>query len=131
MNQDSERALNQFRNAIAKLNEFLRTPVTEDRDKAGIIQGFEFCFELCWKCIQKKVVAHNKQVGSPKQAMQAAFELGWIRESDQKSWLTMVDDRNLTSHTYKESLADEVLTRIRNQHLATLEAMLKVLEAQK
>ncbi len=131
MNQDVDRALANFASALQMLEKFLATPVTEDRDKAGIIQAFEYSFELCWKAIQKSVVAHNKQVGSPKQAFQAAFELGWILESDHALWLRMTEDRNLTSHTYRAELADEVLGRIRQAHLQCLKAMMQILRAQK
>lgn len=130
MSEDKLRAIDNFRSALSKLEEFLSTPVTEDRDKAGIIQAFEYSFELCWKCIQKTVVEHNKTVGSPKQAFQAAFELGWIREADQEKWLGMANDRNLTSHTYKQALADQVLARIREQHLSSLKSMLTILQKQ-
>lgn len=130
MSEDKRRVLENFGSALKKLEEFLAAPITEDRDKAGIIQAFEFSYELCWKCIQKIVIEHNKTVGSPKQAFQAAFELGWIREADQQKWLDMVNDRNLTSHTYKQELADQVLVRIRERHLGSLKVMLTVLQKQ-
>lgn len=127
MDEGKKRAVSNFSSALTKLEEFLATPITEERDKAGIIQAFEFSFELCWKCIQKIVIDHNKSVGSPKQAFQAAFELGWIKEDEQKDWLDMVNDRNLTSHTYKQAIADQVLNRIRERHLRSLKAMLNIL----
>ena len=127
MNADKNRTLESFAKALGKLELFLATPITEERDKAGIIQAFEYSFELCWKTVQKMVVEHNKTVGSPKQAFQAAFELGWIREQDQDLWIKMSDDRNLTTHTYKEALADEILGRIKILHITQLKSLLVVL----
>lgn len=129
MNPDKVRMLENFEKAIGKLELFLALPITEERDKAGIIQAFEYSFELCWKTIQKMVIEHNKTVGSPKQAFQAAFELSWIRESNQDAWIKMSEDRNLTSHTYKETLADEVLGRIKSVHVRELRKMQKLLRA--
>lgn len=128
MNQDSKRTLENFTKALQKLELFLATPIQDERDKAGIIQAFEFSFELAWKTIQKMVVEHSKTVGSPKQAFQAAFDLGWILEADQSKWIEMVDDRNMTSHTYKESLADEIVRRIQSHHLTQLKKLLAVLQ---
>ncbi len=40
----------------------------------------------------------------------------------------MLEDRNLTSHTYKEDIALEVVTRISNQYIVLFEELLKNLE---
>lgn len=128
MNADSKRSLENLGNALKKLEEYTSTPVTEDRDKAGIIQAFEFCFELSWKTIQKIATSHAKHIGSPKQAFQAAFELGWIGENEQNDYIIMINDRNLTSHTYKEDVANDVLKRINQQHLSTLKDLYKKLK---
>lgn len=113
-------ALKNFQDALNKLEEFLSEPIVNDRDKAGIIQAFEYSFETCWKYIQKAAESHSKLVGSPKQAFKAAFELGWIKESEQSDWLQMQGDRNLTSHTYRKDIAEEVLGRIIKQHFKLL-----------
>ncbi|MCB0390725.1 MAG: nucleotidyltransferase substrate binding protein [Bdellovibrionales bacterium] len=89
-------AFKNFQSALNKLEEFLSTPLVDDRDKAGVMHAFKYSFETCWNYIQKAVESHSKQVGSPKQAFKAAFELGWIKESEQEAWLKMIEDRNLT-----------------------------------
>lgn len=120
-------SLNNFKNSLLKLQEFLTEPVVNDRDKAGIIQAFEYTFEIAWKTIQKMAGLHNKNVGSARQAFQAAFELGWLKaevdSTGEDSWKVMADDRNLTSYTYKEDIANAVLTRIREQHYDRLTAL--------
>jgi len=40
--------------AFNKLNQFAKQELKDDLDKAGLIQGFEFTFEQCWKAIQKR-----------------------------------------------------------------------------
>ena len=123
MNKDSERSLQNFAKALGKLESFLRETVSSERDRAGVIQAFEFSFELAWKTVQKLSESHSKQVGSPKQAFQIAFQLGWIAEGEHGKWLQMVADRNLTSHTYDETLADEILGRIRGAHLSAMKQL--------
>lgn len=120
-------ALSNYRKALSNLEKFIQMPIQNERDKAGIIQAFEYTYECAWKSIQKKAEPHNLQIGSPRQAFQAAFQLGWISEPDHRSWLKMVDDRNLTSHTYRVELADQVLSAIINEHLAQLRTMLSKL----
>jgi nucleotidyltransferase substrate binding protein (TIGR01987 family) len=49
--------------------------------------------------------------------LKLAFQQGWIDEEG--AWLAMLDDRNLTSHTYNESTAVEIYKRLRS-HLTAL-----------
>jgi nucleotidyltransferase substrate binding protein (TIGR01987 family) len=50
--------------------------------------------------------------GSPKQAIKAAFAMGLIH--DEVTWLQMINDRNLTVHTYNENLSIEIFERVRD-----------------
>ncbi len=124
MKTENRQNLETFENAIKQLEKYLSIPIEDDRDKAGIIQAFEFSCELCWKTIQKLAGPHQISVGSPKQAFQAAFKLGWIAEEEQDRWLKLLNDRNLTSHTYQAALADLILVRIRDEHLNLLQSFL-------
>ena len=47
---------------------------------------------------------------SPKKALLVAYQLGWL--SDEEAWLKMLNDRNLTSHTYREEYALEIYSRL-------------------
>jgi nucleotidyltransferase substrate binding protein (TIGR01987 family) len=123
MNADSKRSLLEFTRAIARLKEYLDEPIQNHRDKSGIIQGFEFTYEIGWKTLRKAALPHGKTIGSAKQAFQAALELGWIPESEHEQWMQMIEDRNLTSHTYREELADQILARIRSQHFGLLSGL--------
>ena len=78
------------------------------RDAA--IQRFEFTFELCWKWLQKRLQEEGIDGRSPKQVLREAYALGWLTDED--LWLAMVQDRNLTSHTYIEEIAADVYKRL-------------------
>ena len=93
------------------------------RDAA--LQRFEFSFELAWKAIQEALKKEDLGCQSPKSCLRAAFAQGWIEDED--AALAMLDDRNLTSHTYNEALALAVFDRL-PAHLAffrQLEARLR------
>ena len=93
------------------------------RDAA--IQRFEFSFELAWKAIQEALKKEGLGCQSPKSCLRAAFAQGWIE--DEGAALAMLDDRNLTPHSYNEALAQVVFDRL-PAHLAffrRLEARLR------
>lgn len=73
------------------------------------IQRFEYSFEALWKAAQSALVDRfGVQANSPKPVIRACFENGLLTEAETRLALTMVDHRNLTSHTYNEALADEI-----------------------
>lgn len=88
---------------------------------AGTIQNFEFVYELSWKAIQKLGDALGRTANSPRDAFQLGHELGLITE--EKTWLKMIEDRNLSVHTYNEDLARQLLDRICRLYLAEFRAV--------
>lgn len=74
------------------------------------IQRFEFTVELAWKSIQKFLLNEKIICRSPKECLKEAFKFGLV--NDDPAWLSMLDDRNLTVHTYNEKTADEIYSRI-------------------
>ena len=111
---DRTTALTNLKNAVLKFEEYLNEPIRTDRDKAGVIQGFEFSFELSWKTIQKYGADMGVQFASPKRAFSYALKEGLIPLDEESLWLKMLNDRNITAHTYKSEVANEVLSRLRD-----------------
>ena len=83
-------------------------PPAIQRDAA--IQRFEFTFELAWKALKVFYFDKGVDLNSPKDVFRHAFASGDIQ--DEKIWLEMLKDRNLTSHTYDEPLACEVFSHL-------------------
>lgn len=98
--------------ALTKLKEFLDIAKENDVDymHAAVIQAFEYNFELFWKIYQKLANQEGEKIGSPKQAFSYAFQSGLIKEEN--VWLNILNDRNLTTHTYHQEIADQIFTRI-------------------
>lgn len=98
-----------FAQALQRLQEALDAEKTSlNRDAS--IQRFEFCVELAWKSMQKFLESEKIICNSPKACLQEAFQIGLIQ--DDITWIHMLDDRNLTVHTYKEQLAIEIYGRL-------------------
>ena len=114
-------AVENFGTALSKLREFTATPIVDDRDRAGIIQAFEFTFEQCWKSFQQIAMTQGIAAVSPRQALEGAVRLKLIRREDESVWLNMLHDRNMTSHLYREAVAVEIAQRVVDRYLVLLE----------
>lgn len=119
-----------FRKTLSQLKAYVSLPITNDRDRAGIIQAFEFTFEQAWKAIQKKATLLGLEVGSPKKSFSVAMENFWIPIEEESKWLQLIKDRNLTSHTYHEDIAKEVLDRITANYIPMFESLLNQLTSE-
>ncbi len=109
---DVPSALANLERACAELESYLALPIVHQRDKAGLIQGLEFTFELFWKMFQKLAPEAGLDASSPREALMAAVKLHLIDSEESPHWAQMLRDRNLTTHTYNHSVADEILERL-------------------
>jgi len=107
--------------AFSSLRELavLPEPTAIERDAA--IQRFDYSFEATWKAAQRFLYAfEGVEAGSPKACVRAAREAGLLTDADAAAALGMADDRNLTAHTYNESLAELIFSRL-PRHLVLME----------
>jgi nucleotidyltransferase substrate binding protein (TIGR01987 family) len=100
--------------AVLSLEKALAAPVTEERDLAGIVKSFEFCYELSGTSLKECLANQGTEVQGPKDVFRKAWQLGLLKHGTEASWLKMIEDRNLTVHTYDEFFAREMVERIRN-----------------
>ena len=110
-------ALAELISALDRLDEALALPPDTPLLVDGTMQRFEFCFELAWKSV-KLALSEWEGLGSasPRQALEQAqprVQQGLLRAQEhEEPWLQMLQDRNLSSHTYREGLAREIHARI-------------------
>ena len=98
--------------ALKALEVMVYKPMQEDRGNIdACIQRFEFAVELWWKLLKRLLAARGEEEVYPKDVLRSAFRGRLI--DDEQAWLNMLRDRNLTSHTYDEALADQIYGRIR------------------
>ena len=84
---------------------------TQNAIKAGVIQNFEFTYELCWKFMRRWLnenanVEEAEYPRTRKELFRLAARFGLI--DNPLSWFSYGDARNLTSHTYDEDKAQTV-----------------------
>ncbi len=82
-----------------------------EAEQLALIKSFEFTHELSWNLL-KDYLQEKGNVGimGSKDATRKAFEFGLIEDGD--TWMQMIEDRNLTSHTYDEPLAERIATDV-------------------
>lgn len=103
-----EKAQKQYRdltNANERLKEVLALPATRIH-KDATIQRFEFCVELAWKLMQTVSQSEFPETFGPKNSIRTAAQLGLIEEPE--PWFSMIAARNVTTHMYREAVADQV-----------------------
>lgn len=106
-----EELLASLTSSLERFKEILAQEQTiANRDAS--IQRFEFSVELAWKCVQKFLKSQSIVCRSPKECLKEAFKFGLVK--DDPVWIEMLEDRNLTSHTYQESTAEVVYHRLPN-----------------
>lgn len=82
--------------------------------QAGLIQTYEFTFELAWKTLKDYLEMEGFMVPSPRATLRQAFQCGYIQQGD--VWLKALNDRNLTAHTYDDEVAKEVIADIQQTY---------------
>ncbi len=95
-------SLVEYAKALVALDKALKEPKS-DIVRDATIQRFEFCVELAWKSA-KKVMGTGSS--APKTVVREMAQNGLIDQVD--FWLQAIDQRILSSHTYKEALAEQV-----------------------
>lgn len=116
-----------FKNAYQRLTESLEVEVTNDVIIDGVIQRFEFTFELSWKLMKAYLEYEGlKNLNSPRSTIRAAFKNKLIEDGDK--WVGMLLDRNKTSHIYDEDKAREIYDKIKTEHIDRFKNLLDVME---
>jgi len=107
--QNYKKALVTLKNAVELADE----RALSDLEKQGMIQGFEFTFELAWN-VMKDYLEEQGITGiiGSKNAIRHAFNKGIIDEGE--VWMDMVKDRNIASHVYDEETAEGLFIAIKN-----------------
>lgn len=101
--------LDELQAAYNRLKEGLDT-AKEQLEIDGVLQRFEFTFELSWKAIQEYAKYQGISVASPRESFRVAGDLGLIE--DVEAWLEYLEERNKTTHIYDAKMAKAIFDKI-------------------
>jgi nucleotidyltransferase substrate binding protein (TIGR01987 family) len=91
-------------------------------EKQGVIQAFEFTHELAWNTLKDYLEDQgNQNVKGSKDATREAFKVALIADGEQ--WMAMIQSRNISSHTYDERTADQLVNAIIKQYFPLFAAL--------
>jgi nucleotidyltransferase substrate binding protein (TIGR01987 family) len=116
-----------YSKSIKNLETVVDKESLSDIEKAGLVQFFEVSFELAWKLMKDYLIAQGYDVKSPREAIKTAFDYGLI--SDGALWLDALEKRNLSSHTYDESILYELQDLILNKYFTIMSELKNNIES--
>lgn len=111
-----------YKKALAQLANGLDIEEPSDLEREGIIQRFEYTFDLAWKTLKDYLEFQGiADITGSRDTFREAFSFGMIEKGD--LWMEMIESRNLTSHTYNEETASKILESIRNEYLSLFKSL--------
>lgn len=89
-------------------------------EKEGVIQRFEYTFELAWKTLKDYLEDGGLVIApvTPRQVLKEAFAAKILQQGP--VWIAMLDHRNLLSHTYDLAVFEAAVTQIAGSYLPAL-----------
>ena len=119
-----------YNKAFQQLAKYVTQKELNELEQQGLIKSFEYTYELAWKTLQDllKDKGYRSIIG-PKPVIKQSFQDRYI--TDGEAWMRMHNSRNLTSHTYHQETAEEIVKQIREEYFSLLEALQRRLEAEK
>ncbi len=64
----------------------------------ALVQSYEICFELAWKCLKDYLQEKGIEANYPTEVIKEAFNKNTLK--DGQIWIDMLKARNSTSHEY-------------------------------
>jgi len=125
---DDVRWQQRFQN-FERAYQFLAQAVNRDDlsalERAGVIQSFEFTFELAWNTVKDYLSSQGVDAPFPREALKQAYANDLLDNGE--LWLDMLDKRNLMAHSYDEERAETALALIRDQYFEQLTGLMTTL----
>jgi len=115
-----------YKKAVSQLTEFIEKEKLNKFEVQGLIQCFEYTFELAWKTMKDYLEQEGFEVKSPRSTIQTAFQIQLI--TDGHVWIDALEKRNLMAHTYDEEVANEAEQLIKQMYYPAIKELLNKLE---
>lgn len=128
MNQDIRwrQRFSNFKKATIQLTEFIEKDNLNKFEVQGLIQCFEYTFELAWKTMKDYLEFEGYEVKSPRSTIQTAFQVQLITNGH--IWIDALEKRNLMAHTYDEAVVKKVEELIKIDYYSVIKELLYKLE---
>lgn len=115
-----------FEKAFIFLKKSCKLESYNELESAGLVQSFEFTFELSWKTLKDYLQVQGLEVQFPREVIKQAFATKLIEEG--ALWIEMLDKRNELTHTYNLEQASRAVQIIRKKYFSLIEQVYEVLK---
>lgn len=120
--QNYEKAFMQLSDAVSQLDQLSAL------EKEGLVQRFEYTFELGWKTLKDFLESKNVEVKFTRDVIKESFKTELL--DDGEIWLEMLEKRNLMAHTYDEVIFKSVLNDIESRYFDQLKKIYTLFKSQ-
>lgn len=121
---------NNLSKALKQLSKFVEKGKLNELEKQGLIQAFEYTYELAWNTLKDYFEPQGEtEIYGSRDAFRLAFRRGLIENGE--AWMDMIKTRTLTSHTYNEETAEKIANDTANIYFQEFMALHRKLEALK
>ena len=121
---------NNFSKALGQLTKFIEKGDLNELEKQGLIQAFEYTFELAWNTLKDYFEAQGEtNIFGSRDAFRLAFKRGLIGNGE--AWMDMIKSRTLTTHTYNEEIAEKIANDTANIYFQEFVALHNKLDSLK
>ncbi|MCA1785248.1 MAG: nucleotidyltransferase substrate binding protein, partial [Desulfobacteraceae bacterium] len=97
--------------ALGQLSRFIEKKELNELEKQGLIQAFEYTYELAWTTIKDYFEDQGETgIHGSRDAFRLAFRRGLVENG--QAWMDMIKSRTLTTHTYNEEIAEAIANAV-------------------
>ena len=132
-----DKSIENFKITIDYADQFTQTPLHFSdiflAQRESMIQRFEYCVDLYWKYLKDYLESEIKIVptpAGPKNIIRESTRYSLLSESESELSLKMINDRNQSSHIYREEIAEHIAVEIPHYYtlMTTIVSTLKPTE---
>ena len=110
--QNFKKAFEQLKDSVLKVDEL------SDLEKEGMVQRFEYTFELAWKTLKDYLEEQQVNAKFPREVIKQSFHYEIIQDGE--IWMDMLEKRNLMAHTYEETIFRDSVQKIANEYFKAI-----------
>jgi nucleotidyltransferase substrate binding protein (TIGR01987 family) len=119
-----------YRKALAQLNDAVALSAERELtnlEKQGLVKGFEYTYELAWN-VMKDYFRYqgNQEIRGSRDAIRAAYQSDLV--DDGHIWMKMIEDRNLSIHTYNQNVVEKIEDHILRLYIDEFQKFSTVME---
>ncbi len=116
-----------FEKAFLQLTEAIeRFDKLTTLEKEGLVQRFEYTFELSWKILKIFLETKGFYIKYPRDILKIAFQNEIIDNGE--IWFEMLEFRNILSHTYSEENFNKAVEKINSEFYFEIKKLFEYLK---